>query len=188
MFDNRRFICYNIPDRKNAARPILKKGGEVYEKLDRIRMFNSAPHGSVRLKFLRTELSQSIFAQRNSAGHPTHHRFLPVMRFIKDNPLEDPQSTERSRITVINLKELSIRIGKRRRSLCMTQKQMADLLGVTPQAVSKWERALAFPDPMFLDDLADTLEMSLDELLTGNTANEHTDHKNNHQAKKSAYL
>ena len=70
----------------------------------------------------------------------------------------------------------------------MTQKQMADLLGVTPQAVSKWERALAFPDPMFLDDLADTLEMSLDELLTGNTADGHTDHKNNPQAKKSAYL
>lgn len=89
---------------------------------------------------------------------------------------------------MIDLKELSIRIGKRRRSLCMTQKQMADLLGVTPQAVSKWERALAFPDPMFLDDLAGILDMSLDELLTGNTANERTDQQSKPQATENAYL
>jgi transcriptional regulator with XRE-family HTH domain len=40
-------------------------------------------------------------------------------------------------------------------------------MGVSPQAVSKWERGLACPDLVFLDDLADLLDVSIEELLLG---------------------
>ena len=32
-------------------------------------------------------------------------------------------------------------------------------MGVSPQAVSKWERGLACPDLVFLDDLAELLDI-----------------------------
>lgn len=38
---------------------------------------------------------------------------------------------------------------------------------VSPQAVSKWERGLACPDLTILDDLADLLDVGIEELLTG---------------------
>ncbi len=40
-------------------------------------------------------------------------------------------------------------------------------MGVSPQAVSKWERGLAFPDPVFFDELAAELGFTLEELLVG---------------------
>ena len=43
-------------------------------------------------------------------------------------------------------------------------------MGVSPQAVSKWERGLACPDLVFLDDLAALLGVSLEELLIGTPA------------------
>jgi len=40
-------------------------------------------------------------------------------------------------------------------------------MGVTPQAVSKWERGLSCPDLVLLDELAELLDTSIDRLLTG---------------------
>lgn len=45
-------------------------------------------------------------------------------------------------------------------------------MSVSPQAVSKWEHGAAFPDPVFLDELAETLGLTLDELLVGSDARE----------------
>ena len=47
----------------------------------------------------------------------------------------------------------------------MTQAQLAELLGVTPQAVSKWENATAYPDLSAICPLADALSVTTDELL-----------------------
>ncbi len=63
--------------------------------------------------------------------------------------------------------ELGTRIAGRRRARGLTQGQIADRMGVTPQAVSKWERGLACPDLTLLDDLADLLGIGIEELLTG---------------------
>ena len=47
---------------------------------------------------------------------------------------------------MIHPEELGSRIAARRRVLGLTQGQVAVHMGVSPQAVSKWERGLACPD------------------------------------------
>lgn len=47
----------------------------------------------------------------------------------------------------------------------MTQEQLADIIGVSPQAVSKWERSETYPDGALLLPLAQALEVSLDVLF-----------------------
>ena len=46
----------------------------------------------------------------------------------------------------------------------LTQKQFAELLGVTHQTVSKWESRRGYPDVFLLPQLAETLGCSIDEL------------------------
>lgn len=58
-------------------------------------------------------------------------------------------------------------IRDRRIELCMTQQQLADKLGITDKAVSKWERAVSYPDITILRELAAALEVSVTELLAG---------------------
>lgn len=59
------------------------------------------------------------------------------------------------------------RISARRRELGLTQEGLAELMGVSAQAVSKWENDLSCPDITLICDLAKTLKMSTDELLSG---------------------
>ena len=68
---------------------------------------------------------------------------------------------------MIHPEELGSRIAARRRVLGLTQGQVAVHMGVSPQAVSKWERGLACPDLVFLDDLAELLNIGIVELLMG---------------------
>lgn len=57
------------------------------------------------------------------------------------------------------------RIAGLRKAKCMTQESLAQKLGVTNQAVSKWESDQCCPDIMQLPGLADIFEISLDELF-----------------------
>ncbi len=68
---------------------------------------------------------------------------------------------------MIQPEQLGSRIAARRRARGLTQGQVADRMGVSPQAVSKWERGLSCPDLIFFDELCDLLCVSTDELLTG---------------------
>ncbi|MDO4437739.1 MAG: helix-turn-helix domain-containing protein [Coriobacteriaceae bacterium] len=49
----------------------------------------------------------------------------------------------------------------------LTQRQLADRIGVTDKAVSKWESARGLPDISLVEDLAAALGVSVAELLTG---------------------
>lgn len=65
--------------------------------------------------------------------------------------------------------ELSMgkRIALLRRKAGFTQDDLAETLGVSPQAVSKWENDLSCPDIMLLPQLAKLLGTTVDELLVG---------------------
>jgi len=60
---------------------------------------------------------------------------------------------------------LSENIKKYRIRKDMTQEHLAQLLGVSSQAVSKWETTDTYPDGTLLVPLANALEVSLDKLL-----------------------
>lgn len=49
----------------------------------------------------------------------------------------------------------------------LTQKEFADKLGVTYQAVSKWENGKNMPDIIILKEISKILNINIDELLTG---------------------
>ena len=59
------------------------------------------------------------------------------------------------------------RIKKLRKKNDLTQEQLADYLGVTYKAVSKWECGLTLPDLSLIVPLARILQISADELLSG---------------------
>lgn len=49
----------------------------------------------------------------------------------------------------------------------LKQNELADILGVSAQAVSKWENDISCPDISILPLLSQTLNVSIEELLTG---------------------
>ena len=62
-------------------------------------------------------------------------------------------------------------IQKFRKQKELTQKDLAEKLGVTYQAVSKWENATSAPDIFFLPMLADVFECTIDTLFSRNKFN-----------------
>ena len=62
-------------------------------------------------------------------------------------------------------KEFGAFIQQRRKELDMTQNDLAEKLNVTAKAVSRWERGVGFPDIQLLEPLAQSLELTLIELM-----------------------
>jgi len=56
---------------------------------------------------------------------------------------------------------------RKRSNLNLTQMQLAEKLGITDKAVSKWERGMAMPDTSIMLELCDILGISVNELLSG---------------------
>lgn len=65
---------------------------------------------------------------------------------------------------------LGRRIARLRLAKTATQERLAKELNVSPQAVSKWENDINYPDISLLPDLAHFLGVSVDELLSGASA------------------
>ncbi|WP_191433807.1 helix-turn-helix domain-containing protein [Flavonifractor sp. An112] len=59
------------------------------------------------------------------------------------------------------------RISALRKRDGLTQEELAAQMGVSPQAVSKWENDLSVPDLSVLTALSDYFHLSLDELIRG---------------------
>ena len=62
-------------------------------------------------------------------------------------------------------KRIGAFIAQCRREKNLTQMQLAGLLGITSQAVSKWENGLSVPDSSMLVSLAEELDISVSTLL-----------------------
>ena len=63
------------------------------------------------------------------------------------------------------MKTLGERIADFRRERGITQENLAGTIGISPQAISKWENNATMPDIMLLPIIADTLGVTIDELF-----------------------
>ena len=68
-----------------------------------------------------------------------------------------------------NNETLGMRIAALRKAKGYTQEDFSQILGVTAQAVSKWENDLSCPDIMLLPKIAQLFDISVDELLGSTT-------------------
>ena len=69
--------------------------------------------------------------------------------------------------TIMDTKMVGMQIAHLRKEKGLTQNDLGNRLGVSFQAVSKWERGETLPDTAILLDLANALETSVDCILTG---------------------
>ena len=67
----------------------------------------------------------------------------------------------------MNVEKIGKFIAERRKLYNMTQQELADKLGVTDKAVSRWERGVGCPDISYLEDLSNILNTTIPELLKG---------------------
>lgn len=68
---------------------------------------------------------------------------------------------------MLNQEKTGIYITEKRKQLGMTQKQLADQIGITDKAVSKWERGKSIPDYAVIEELCSILRISMNEFLSG---------------------
>ena len=72
-------------------------------------------------------------------------------------------------------------IAERRKKVNLTQMQLAEKLGVTDRAVSKWETGRAMPDSSIMLELCALLKISVNDLLNGEMVVMNNDNQKNEQ-------
>ncbi len=72
-------------------------------------------------------------------------------------------------------------IAECRKSKNLTQMQLAEKLGITDKAISKWERGISMPDSSIMLELCDILGISVNELLSGEKINMENNSQQNEQ-------
>jgi len=72
-------------------------------------------------------------------------------------------------------------IAECRKQQNLTQMQLAEKLNITDKAISKWERGVAMPDTSIMLELCDILNISVNELLSGERTNMNNNNQNNEQ-------
>lgn len=68
----------------------------------------------------------------------------------------------------VNIRKVGENIALLRKTKGITQSELGERIGVSFQAVSKWERGETLPDTALLPDLAKILETTIDFILLGN--------------------
>lgn len=69
---------------------------------------------------------------------------------------------------IMDIKKVGEQIAVLRKAKGLTQSELGERIGVSFQAVSKWERGETLPDVTLLPDLAKILETTVDFILLGN--------------------
>ena len=72
-------------------------------------------------------------------------------------------------------------IAECRKKVNLTQMQLAEKLGITDKAISKWERGITMPDTSLMLELCDILCISVNELLRGEKNNMENINQKNEQ-------
>ena len=72
-------------------------------------------------------------------------------------------------------------IAECRKQKKLTQMQLAEKLGITDKAISKWERGMAMPDSSIMLELCEILEISINELFSGERMNMENNNQKNEQ-------
>ena len=67
----------------------------------------------------------------------------------------------------MNQEKIGKFIASCRKKQKLTQEQLAEKLGITYKAVSKWETGKGLPDASIMMDLCNILEISVNDLLSG---------------------
>ena len=67
----------------------------------------------------------------------------------------------------MNQEKMGKFIAERRKAVNLTQKSLSEKLNVNEKTVSKWERGINAPDITLLTNLAEILEITVNELLSG---------------------
>ena len=72
-------------------------------------------------------------------------------------------------------------IAECRKQKNLTQLQLAEKLGITDKAISKWERGIALPDTSIMLELCDILGITVHELLSGEKISMENNNQKNEQ-------
>lgn len=72
-------------------------------------------------------------------------------------------------------------IAECRKEKNLTQMQLAEKLGITDKAISKWERGVSMPDTSIMLELCDILGISVNELLSGEKISMENNNQKNEQ-------
>lgn len=75
------------------------------------------------------------------------------------------QSSNQRSDTTMKKQSFGAMIAAMRKEQGMTQLELAEKMGVTDKAVSKWERDLSFPDVNSIPRLAEIFDVTVDEIM-----------------------
>lgn len=92
--------------------------------------------------------------------------------------MQASQTLEERNKKQMGKKTLGMMIASLRKENRMTQLELAEKLGVTDKAVSKWERNISFPDVNTLPKLAEVFDISVDELMQVKAESQNEKNKN----------
>ena len=68
---------------------------------------------------------------------------------------------------MLNSSKIGAYISQQRKNKNLTQAELAEKLNITHQAISKWENGSSLPDVGILVELAELFEITVDEILKG---------------------
>ena len=72
----------------------------------------------------------------------------------------------------MDLQKIGTYIAGKRKSLGLTQRELAEKLGMSDKSVSKWERGICLPDVSVYRQLCGILGISLNEFFAGEDLDE----------------
>ena len=75
------------------------------------------------------------------------------------------ESSKKRSEDIMKKQTLGMMIASLRKEKGMTQMELAEKMGITDKAVSKWERDLSCPDENSLPKLAEIFDVTVDELM-----------------------